>query len=374
MARGNSRKGGDKTPAGMKLSEFEKEKSPQPRPVYVLVGADPYLLDQGRRRVRKIVLGDADPGLALLEAIGAEAVLADVLDALRTPGMLAPRRLVEIREAEGFLKEGAGAGENVRNGENPREANVREALLKYFEAPSPTGTLVLEVASWNSNLRLARRIAEIGLVILCQTSDVSAIPRWLQKQSKDRYKKTISYAATQMLLEYLGDNYASLLSALDVLALHAGDSETLDTPDVDALVARGHHERVWDFCDAVAARQVPRAMELLDAFWADGMVAPQVVGLLRNTFRQLLRAKALARRLGLDAAMDKAGVWWQARDRVRRALAAFSDDQLADAYQALVDADLEAKSSPSDRLAMETLLHRLCMAEAARSFGGRSQE
>jgi len=175
------------------------------------------------------------------------------------------------------------------------------------------------------------------------------------------------------MLEYLGADFASLLSALDILALHAGSATAIDTPDVDTLVARGHHERVWDLCDAVALRQIPRAMELLDAFWTEGMVAPQIVGLLRPTFRQLLRAKALARRMGLDAAIEKAAIPWGARDRVRRALTAVSDDHLANAYQALVDADLEAKTSPSDRLAMETMIHRLCLPEAARRAGAQPE-
>jgi DNA polymerase III delta subunit len=70
-----------------------------------------------------------------------------------------------------------------------------------------------------------------------------------------------------------------------------------------------------------------------------------------------------------DAAMERAAVNYYARDRVRRALMAFSDDHLADAYQALADADLEAKTTPNDRLVMETLIHRLCLSEAARGSG-----
>ena len=182
----------------------------------------------------------------------------------------------------------------------------------------------------------------------------------------------MTYAGAQMLVEYLGPDFASLVSALEALALYAGDSTTLDVAEVDALVARGHHERVWDLCDAVAEKNVPRALELLDAFWTEGMVAPQIVGLLRPTFRQLVRVKALARRMGVDGAIRQAAIPYGAKDRVRRAIGALTAQHLADAYQALVDADLEAKSTPNDRLAMETLVHRLCHAEAARSAGAAS--
>ena len=369
-----ARSGSSKRQVGIRLSDFEKQAKAAPKPIYVLLGTDPYLLDKGRRAVRRQVLADADPGMALLELGGEEAVLADVLDALRTPPFLAPRRLVSIREAEKFLGQKGGGGEE-EGAESPAAdgKKVREALLRYLEAPAPTGSLGLEVASWNESTSLAKRVAAVGCVIRCEIIDPSVLPGWLQRETRERYHKTLTYAAAQMLLEYLGTDMAALLAALDALALFTESATAIDAPDVDSVIARGHHDRVWALCDAVAERRIPVALELLDAFWAEGMVAPQIVGLLRSTFRQLIRTKALARRMSLDAAMAQANVFYGAQDRVRRALAAFSVEHLAGAYQALVDADLEAKTTPNDRLAMETLVHRLCRPEAARDAGVASR-
>jgi len=327
----------------LQLSKFAGEKiAGPPLPVYVLRGTDPYLLDQGRRAVRKRTIGDADPGLAVLELNGPDAQLADCLDALRTLPFLAPHRLVIIRQADAFLDE-----------------HTREVLHKYLEAPASTGSLCLESEKWLETTRLAKRVAEIGAVVVCEMTDASKMPGWLQTEAKKQFSKTLTSGAAQMLVEFLGPDFAALLAALDMLALYVGPSPTIDTAEVDALIARGHHERVWDLCDAVADRRLARALELLDAFWTEGMAAPQIVGLIRPTFRQLVRIKALARRAGIDQAMNSAGVPYPARDRVRRAVSALSDNALADAYQALVDADLEAKSTPNDRLAMETMIHRI---------------
>lgn len=332
-----------------RLSDFAAKKSPgEPLPIYVFRGTDPYLLDKARQIARERVIGDAEPGLALLELRGADAGLADVFDALRTLPFLAPRRLVLIREADPFINEGS-----------------RDALLKYLDAPSPTGVLCLEVAAWNGATKLGKRVTEVGLVVHCEVDKPYKIPGWLQGEARKRFGKDLTAAAARMLQEYLGNDFAALTHAVEVLTLYVGDATAIDTPEVDALVARGHHERVWDLCDAVAARQVPRALTLLDAFWTEGMQAPQIVGLLRPTFRQLVRVRSYAARMSIDAAMDRAKVPRPAFDRVRRAAAAFTEANLADAYQALVDADLEAKTTPNDRLAMEALVHRLCNASAA---------
>ena len=345
-----ARRGPSEEKPAQRVSEFSRQKAAERLPVYVLRGTDPYLLDLGRQAVRRQVIGDADPGMAMMEALGSEAAIADILDALRTPPFLAPRRLVLIREADEFLDE-----------------HTRELLLKYLEQPAASGALCLEVATWNSSFTLSKRVGEVGVVVACEASEPGRIPVWLQGQAKERGGKKLTPAAAQMLVEYLGTDFASLLHALDMLALYSGPEPVIDTPAVDALVARGHHERVWDLCDAVAARNLSRALELLEAFWTEGMVAPQFIGILRPTFRQLLRVRALEPRVGLDDAMARAGVPYPARDRVRRAVGAFTETNLADAYQALVDADLEAKTTPNDRLAMETLIHRLASPVAARA-------
>ena len=337
------RSGKNKGADAKRLSDYLQHKGrAEPLPVYVLRGTDPYLLQKGRAAVRQRAIADADPGLALVEFDGGQAQVADVLDALRTLPFLAPRRLVLLRDAEAFLS-----------------AGTRPPMEKYLEAPSPTGVLCLQVASWNGSTRLGRRVAEIGLVVACEADRPNRIPGWLRKQARDAYGKALTFEGASLLQAFLGDDFAALTHALDALALYVGDADTIEATHVDALVARGHHERVWDLCDAVADGQAARALELLDVFWTEGMAAPQIVGLLRPTYRQLIRVRALALTMDLEAAMDRARVHRAAFDRIRRAVDRFSADDLADAYQALVDADLAAKTRPDDRMAMETLIHRL---------------
>jgi len=335
-----------------RLSDFLQHKGrDEPLPVYVLRGTDPYLLEKARLAVRQRTIGDAEPGLAVAEFDGQEAVLADVLDALRTLPFLAPRRFVSIRDAEPFLNK-----------------DTRPVLEKYLDEPSPTGVLCLELTSWNASTRLGKLVTAKGLLVACETHEPHRIPAWLRRHARETFDKDLAFDAARMLQDYLGNDFAALTHAVEALALYVGEGERIDADAVDALVARGHHERVWDLCDAVAEARVAKALELLDVFWTEGMQAPQIVGLLRPTFRQLVRVRALVDSVGLESAMSRAGVPRPAWDRVRRAMGRFSADDLADAYQALVDADLAAKTRPSDRMAMETLVHRLCHPRETRGL------
>jgi len=349
MAKRSTRK---KPSNERRLSEYLKHKGrDEPLPVYVLRGTDPYLLEKGRTAIRQRTIGDADPGLAVAEFDGQDAQAADILDALRTLPFLAPRRLVIVRDADAFL-----------------DKATRALVETYLDQPVSTGVLCLQVASWNGSTRLAKRVTAIGLAIACETAEPHRIPGWLQRQARDHFGKTLTAAAARMLHEYLGGDFAALTHALDALALYVGDADTIDAPEVDTLVARGHHERVWDLCNALADGRAARALELLDVFWTEGMAAPQIVGLLRPTYRQLISVRALADSVSVEVAMDRAGVHRMAFDRIHRAVERFTGDDLADAYQALVDADLSAKTRSDDRLAMETLVHRLCQPRQTRGL------
>ncbi|HUX01748.1 MAG: DNA polymerase III subunit delta [Phycisphaerae bacterium] len=338
--------------AAIRLSDFLKEKPAAPKPVYVLCGADPYLLDQGRQAVRRAVFGDADPGIGLEELDGPETDAARVLDTLRTPPLLAPRRLLVIREADPFVQ------------------RFRAALEKYLDAPAAGASLALEVANWNENTKLAEAVTRAGRLVRCEADQPDRIPAWLQREARRRHGKELSFAAAEMLLEHLGPDLGALVSALEMLDLYTAGAPRVDTADVDALIARGCHERAWALCNAVAEQNLARAMELLDAFWAEGMVAPQIVGLLRVQLKQLVRVRAFGRAMSLDAAMAKAGVPRHAFARLRRNMEALTGAHLADAYQAMVDADLAAKTGAHDRLAMDLLVHRLCNPEAASRHAG----
>ncbi len=346
----------------IRLSDFLTElKGAEPAPVYVLVGDDPYLLGQARDAITRCVFADEDPGLGMEEFDGLDASPGEVFDALRTPPLLASRFLVFVRQADAYRRQPSTAF----------VSRARSGLEAYLAAPSPTAVLCLEVGSWNPSTKLGKLVAEKGRAVRCEADRPDRLPNWLVGEAKGQYGKELTYAAAFSLVEYLGPNIGDLVAALDRLDLYTGEAEAIDEPDVDAVVARGHHDRIWDLCDALAGRKVGRAMALLDGFWAEGVGGPQIVGLLRSELRALVKVKAYLRSMSLDRAMREAGVPRPAMTRVRGAAQAFSEDHLADAFQAMVEADLALKTtSGQDRLAIETLIHRLCnpvLARAARA-------
>ncbi|MCS6976536.1 MAG: DNA polymerase III subunit delta, partial [Gemmatales bacterium] len=114
----------------MNAFEFlEGRLADKPLSVYVVTGDERFLKTEVLSRLKSLVLGTAESEFALSTRDGDAVSFADVQDELATLPFLAPRRLVVLREADGFV------------------TRFREQLEKYCQRPAPHGVLVLDVNS-----------------------------------------------------------------------------------------------------------------------------------------------------------------------------------------------------------------------------------
>src|SRR5258708_7330681 len=109
--------------------------------LYVLFGDEPFLKRQALLTIRRIAIGaDADePSVA--GHPGDKATFAEVFDDLDTLPFFFPRRLVMVENADPF----------VTNYQSDLE-------IKVGSLPA-TGTLVLDVKTWQSTTRLAKLVS-----------------------------------------------------------------------------------------------------------------------------------------------------------------------------------------------------------------------
>jgi len=93
-------------------------------PIYILHGENLHLRRQRRREIVERFVAGADPELVVAR-FDASAELAEVLDAVRTAPLLAPRRLVMVHDADEFV------------------STHRQRLEAYLANPSSAGSLML---------------------------------------------------------------------------------------------------------------------------------------------------------------------------------------------------------------------------------------
>lgn len=211
--------------------------APSCKPVYALVGADPYLQTQKLGEI----LSQLPSDLQRVDFEGEKAELAQVLDELRSFAMFGGGKLVVLRDADEFI------------------SRYREQLENYLEAPSPSGILILRIASLPSNQRIYKLIQKAGVIEKVESPKFSDLPRWIISHGKAAHGVAVMSDAAKVLADMIGDDLGRLDNELAKLALQC-DGNKIEVKDVRCGVAFQREQEMWGMTNQIAAGKVDEAL------------------------------------------------------------------------------------------------------------------
>ena len=317
----------------------------EPLPVYAIIGDEAFARSQAIAALRKAVLADADPDLALSQYLGSDIEDASKLfDELRTTPFLAPRRLVLVESAAPFV------------------AKAKEPLLKYLAKPSRTGVLVLVLEKLARNEKLGKAVRNIGMAIACKAPRDRELPGWIGARARVHGKRMDS-AAARRLAECVGINLPMLDQNLAKLALYVGQRDTITEADVDALVEDLPITTIFKLTDALGTKNPAKALRVLDNLLEQNNEPAYIISMVRWAMERLINTRTLldagkapndiARVLKMRPGYFFDQTVAQAQRRTRA--------ELQHGFRLLLQTDLDTKTSTMNpRDALEHLLLSLC--------------
>ncbi|MEX2671661.1 MAG: DNA polymerase III subunit delta [Phycisphaeraceae bacterium] len=216
--------------------------------VVVLHGTEAFLKTEYLRRLRAAIeqAGGSEVETIKFDGGGARgggAELAEVLDELRSFGLMQQHKLVVVDEAEGFVQQ------------------HRAALERYAESPVESATLVLRTGVWRPG-NLDKRIKKIGQIIKCEPASVADAQRWVVGRASKVHGATIAPNVATMLVEHLGTDLNRLDSEIGKLAL-GSEGGTITAEQVEATAGRASEEKAWEIQQALLSGDAARAIEKL---------------------------------------------------------------------------------------------------------------
>jgi len=334
-------------------------------PVCVVFGDETFLKQESLDHLRSSVLGQDDGEFSLTEFVGDDALAPEVFDCLSTVALFgAGRRLVIVREADNFV------------------SRHRAILEAYVARPKPSGVLVLEVASWPSNTKLAKAVAAGGLTVECKTPTGQQIAKWLVARTATQHRARLDRQAAELLLDTIEPDLGLLDQELAKLALSAGVDGTIDAKLVRELVGGWRTKTTWDMLDLAAAGNAAEAIGQLERLLSAGENPVAILAQIGSTLRRFAaaariveRAERSCRRTTLKNALEKAGfrsfVLAKAEGQLRQ-LGRHRSGQL---YRLVLDADLAVKGASSAparaRIVLERLIAEMSMAAAPDAVAAR---
>ncbi len=249
------------------------------RPAYLLAGEEALLRDDARAAIQAAVLGDPPSDFDFERLEGESCGPGRLLDAVRSLPVLAPRRLVWLREVEGR-----------RGGATALAEAVAEAVAELREREDCV--LLVSAARADRRARWVKAFAEPAARVDCDPPrGERELVGWIRAEA-ERQGVALASGAAEALAERVGGHLLLLRQEIAKAALHAGDGATVTRDDVAATASDAAEEPVWDLTDAIGEGRVADALAVLGRLREAGVPPPMLLGSLASHFRKLARLRA----------------------------------------------------------------------------------
>lgn len=340
------------------------------RPVYLVVGEERFLADRVVHALRDATMKGGIAGFNEDKFTAGEATVDAVLSAAKMVPMMAKRRFVlarglerwEGRKGDDDDEDEAPPAKGAEGKKGGKDAgSPLDALADYAKAPIDSTVLVLSATKLHGQRKLMTLAKKENFVVACDPVSRKALPDVVKSFAKER-GHDISFEVADHLAEIAGPELGYVADAVERLSLFVGEGKPITDDAVATMVTRVRSSTVWELLDALARRQLDRALATLADVVDPREGGLKLLGTVAWSVRQLVKLDAaLKAGQSLEDAAKSAGVPpFRARD-VQATLKSLPRGTLNGWLGLLAEADRALKSSrrPAQAI-LETMVISMC--------------
>ena len=252
-------------------------KAGQIKPIYFLMGEEPYYIDRISEYIEKNVLAEEEKGFNQMVLYGRDVSIEDIVGNAKRFPMMAERQVVIVKEAQDL-------------------ARTIEKLSSYAENPQPSTVLVVNYKYKKIDKRKAlyKTIKKAGLVFESKKLYDNQVPDWIRRVLGGK-GYTIAPKASQMLVEFLGTDLSKINNELQKLQIILPKGTQITPEHIEENIGISKDYNNFELRKAVGERNVVKAYQIAQYFADNPKDNPMVVtvSLLFNFFSQLLHFHGL---------------------------------------------------------------------------------
>jgi DNA polymerase-3 subunit delta len=242
------------------------------KPIYFLMGEEPYYIDKISDYIEEHILDEAEKGFNQQVMYGRDATIEDIVGAAKRYPMMAERQVLIVKEAQDLSR------------------NI-ESLVSYAENPQPTTVLVLnyKYKKLDKRKKLHKVIAKTGLIFESKKLYDNQVSDWIRRVlSGKKYK--IEPKAALMLVEFLGTDLSKISNELDKLMLVLPKETIINDKHVEDNIGISKDFNNFELKKAVGEKQIVKANRIINYFAENPKNNPLImtISLLNGYFTQLL--------------------------------------------------------------------------------------
>ncbi|MFT3935499.1 MAG: DNA polymerase III subunit delta [Chitinophagaceae bacterium] len=225
------------------------------KPVYWLEGEEDYYIDEVMSYAEHKILSEAEAGFNLSIFYGKDAAWADIVNACMRYPMFAERQVVLLKEAQ--------------------QMRDIDKLESYIANPLKSTVLVVSYKEKkvDGRSKLAKILKEKGELLSTKKMYDNQLPEWVNNLAASK-GYTLTQKALMLLVEHIGNDLSRINNEIDKLAVNLGDRKKITEDDIEKYIGVSKEYNVFELQDALAKKDLPRAIRIIAYFESNPKAAP----------------------------------------------------------------------------------------------------
>lgn len=243
------------------------------KPIYFLMGEEPYYIDKISDFIEDHVLDEAEKGFNQMVLYGRDATIEDIVSNAKRYPMMAEHQVVIVKEAQDLSR-------------------TIENLAQYAANPQPSTILVFNYKYKKLDKRRAlyKAITKAGGVVFeSKKLYENQVSDWIRRVLAGQ-NYNISPKAAQMLVEFLGTDLSKIENELNKLKIVLPEGTQITPEHIEANIGISKDYNNFEMRKAIGQRDMVKAQQIAKYFADNPKDNPIVltIGLLFNFFSDLL--------------------------------------------------------------------------------------
>ena len=262
----------------------------KPASIYFLFGDEPYYIDAISGYIEQHVLTEEEKGFNQTVLYGRDVSVNEIISTAKRYPMMAERQVVIVKEAQDLSR-------------------TIDQLLPYAEQPQPTTVLVFcyKYKKFDKRKKLYKAIEKNGVLFESKKLYENQIPDWIRRVLASK-GYTITPKASQMLVEFLGNDLGKINNELEKLQIISKPGAQFTPELIEENIGISKDFNNFELQNAIGSKDVAKAFKIIQYFGHNSKNHPLVmtVALLFSFFSKILKYHALtnkadaARALGVS--------------------------------------------------------------------------
>lgn len=242
------------------------------KPIYFLMGEEPYYIDKISEFIENNILDEAEKGFNQMVLYGRDVTIDDIISNSKRFPMMADYQVVIVKEAQDLSR-------------------TIEKLASYAENPQPTTILVINFKYKKLDKRKAlyKTLNKTGFVFESKKLYENQVAEWIRRILAGQ-NYNISPKASQMLVEFLGTDLSKIDNELNKLKIVLPEGTQITPEHIEENIGISKDFNNFELRKAVGDKDIVKAHRIAKYFADNPKDNPMVVtiSLLFSFFSQLL--------------------------------------------------------------------------------------